>query len=78
MVDNGSVQRKDPLDTNAKTDLSNGYRFADAAVLSGDTDAFKCLQPFLVAFFDPDVNAKRVTRLKTWNIFLYLCIFYNV
>ena len=78
VVDHRSVQRKDPLNANAETDLSDGYRFPDAAVLSCNADAFKSLQPFLIAFLDPDVNAKRITRLEVRNIFLYLCIFYNV
>src|SRR5262247_2544576 len=40
VIDDGGVQRKDSLDADAKARLSDGDRFARAAVLTSNHDAF--------------------------------------
>ncbi len=70
MIDDGRVQRENTFHADAKTDFADRYGLANTAVFSGNADAFKCLQAFLVAFLDPDMNPKRVARLKTRSAFL--------
>src|ERR1700722_735306 len=62
MVDDARVDGKDTLHTLAKTDLADGDRLADAGVIAGDERALEHLQPFLVAFFDLDVDTEGVAR----------------
>ena len=65
VIDDGRMQRKDSFDADAKARLAHGNRFARAAMLASDADAFKCLQSlFGFRFLDPDVNANSVARLK--------------
>ena len=74
MIDDRCVQREYTLDADAKADLTDSYSFADAAMLAGDTDALESLKTLFVAFFNTDVYAKRVARLKCRNIFFNLCV----
>jgi hypothetical protein len=79
MIDDGCVQRKYPLDADAKTRLSHGDRFARAAVFAGDHDTFKSLQSlFGLGFFNPYVNTDRIAWLKLWNITTQLRLFNSV
>src|SRR6185312_9011606 len=50
-ADHRAVHGEDALDADAVGDLAHDERFADAAPAAGNADAFKGLQPFLVAFF---------------------------
>jgi hypothetical protein len=40
-----------------------------------DDRAFEDLNPFLIPFFDPDVDAHGVARAERGNIFLHLLLF---
>ena len=68
VVDDRRMQREDTFDADAKADLADGNRLADSAVFSGDTDALKSLQAFLVPFLDADVHLDGVARLEGRNI----------
>ena len=67
-VDNTRVQRKYTLDTNSETGLPHRDRLANAGMLAGDHNSLKCLNAFLIAFFDFHVNANRVPGLKSRKI----------
>src|SRR5687767_8203861 len=60
VVNNGRVKRENAFDADTEADLANRDGFAHAAVFAGDHDAFKCLQAFLAAFLDPNVDANVV------------------
>ena len=76
MINNGRVQRKDTLDANAETDLSDSDRFTRSTVFAGDHYALKNLKTFFVAFLDADVDLNGIARLKRRDIFPQLCCFY--
>src|SRR5450432_2547172 len=61
MVDHLGIDREDALHALTETDLSHGDAFAHPSAIAGDDGAFKCLQPFLVAFLDFDVDLNGVT-----------------
>jgi hypothetical protein len=73
MVDNGRVDRKNALDADAEAHFADGHRFARAAVLAGDDDAFKNLKTLFVAFLDANVNLNGVARLKS-RTFSLICV----
>lgn len=75
VIDDRCVQREDTFDAYAEADLSHGYRLADAAMFASNANALERLQAFLCAFFDPDVNAKRIARLKCGNVLFKLSLF---
>ena len=64
VVHHGSMQREDALDALAEAHFADGDGLADALVIAGDHGSFESLQPFLVAFFDLDVNTDGVARPK--------------
>jgi hypothetical protein len=69
VIDNRRVQRKNSFDANAEAGLSNGDRFARAAVLAGDADTFKCLQTlFRFRLLDAHVHPHGVTGLKVRDV----------
>src|SRR5688572_1363232 len=79
VVDDGGVQRKDSLDADAKARLSDGDRFARAAVFASNHDAFECLKSFLrFRFLDAYVNAYRIARLKPRNVLPQLGLFNGI
>src|ERR1051325_3504205 len=76
MIDDGCVQRKYPLDADAKTRLSHGDRFARAAMFARNHHALKSLQSLLgLGFFNPNVYANRIAWLKFRNVFTQLRFF---
>jgi hypothetical protein len=59
-VDARAIERKDPLDAFAVRDLAHGEGRVDAAVLFGDADAFKGLNPLASALDHLDVDPQRI------------------
>jgi hypothetical protein len=78
VIDDSRVQREDALNTDAEAYLADGNGLADASVLTGDADALKGLEAFLVAFLDADVDTQRIARLKRRNAVLNLCVLNNI
>src|SRR6266571_345411 len=69
VIDDRRVKRKNSLDTDAEAGLAHGDRFAHAAVLARNADALESLKAlFGLGFFDPNMNADCVARLKIRNV----------
>src|SRR5579863_2014593 len=64
MIDHGSVQRKDALDTLAEADFAHGDRRTHPSVILRDNGSLERLQALLVAFFDLDVDTNGVAWAK--------------
>ena len=71
-VDHFRMKRKDALHTVSERNLANGEGRAGATVLLGDTNTFKYLDAFFVAFLDFDVDLDGVSRLEAREIRSYL------
>lgn len=79
VIDDGGVQRKDPLDADTEAGLADGNRFTRAAVLASYTHTFESLESFLCfRLFDPDMYPKRVAGLKVRNIRAQLYFFNTI
>src|SRR5437764_9447544 len=66
-INDFGVQGEDAFHALAKADLAHGEA-ALRAVTAGNHGAFKRLDAFLVAFFDPDLNADGVSRLQVGDV----------
>jgi hypothetical protein len=68
------MKRKDSFDADTKAGLPNGNCLTSAAMLTRDDYTFKSLQPFFgFGFFDPNVDAYGVARLKLRHLVAQLC-----
>ena len=74
-VDNPRMHWEDALDAVAEGNLTNRKRRPIAAVFECDTDAFKDLDAFLVAFLDFDVNLDRISRVEGRKVGSQLFLF---
>jgi hypothetical protein len=61
------MKREYAFDPDAETGLAYGDGLTHAGMLARDNYALKSLYAFLVAFFDTDVNANRVSGLERRN-----------
>ena len=64
----GAGQSPRPLDADAARNLTDRERFAHAAALTGDANAFENLNAFLFAFTDANVHSERVARAKLRDV----------
>src|SRR5689334_6456121 len=58
------MRRENAFYALAETDLSNGERLADAAVVASDDGSLKGLQAFLLAFFNLYMHAHGIARTE--------------
>lgn len=76
VVDDGGMEREDPFNTNPKTCLANGNGLSSTAVLARNDYTLKRLEALLgLRFFDSNMNAHSIARLKLGNILSQLGIF---
>src|SRR6185436_9165791 len=79
VIDDRRVKWEDPFNSNTKTNLANGDRFSCTAMFARNHNTLESLQSFFrFGFFDPDMYANRIARLKPRNVLPQLRLFNSV
>jgi len=76
MIDYGRMKGEDSLNANPKARFSYSDGFPRTPVLARYHNTLESLQSFFgFGFFDPNVHANSIARLKPWNVVTQLRLF---